>query len=291
MTHTIDLHTPEFQRTFLEMMLLAELTDAYNTEAITALATRGETAFPEDPFFPAMRAYPYIREGNTAKAKEWLDRASERGDHFILHMLNGIVSEDTGFTFEAEQHFLRGVERYPDVPLMHRAIAIHYFERKFYGEAGLHVMHYVRLAGLGPDTVPMLLEFFQVYDDIPIEMVDELMKTASGYLTANPHDSHAHSLYAAICSQRFASLSAGLEDEDPLTEEMIWMLLEVENHGMWSATYDRSEDRTFRHMFADYVNNVILPNTSQFYVLRLRMRYWTRRLTHRFTGGYTVPMS
>ncbi|WP_214798181.1 MULTISPECIES: hypothetical protein [unclassified Exiguobacterium] len=291
MTQTIDIHTPEFQRTFLEMMLLAELTDEYNVAAIDALATRGETAFPNDPFFPAMRAYPHIRDGNIAKAKQWLDTASELGDHYILHMLNGIVSEDTGFTFEAEQHFIRGVELYPDVPIMHRAIAIHYFDRKFYGEAGLHVMHYVRLAGLGPDTVPMLLEFFQVYDDTPLDMVDELMKTASGYLNANPHNPHAHSLYAAICSQRFAALSAELADEDPLTEEMIWMLLEVENHGMWSATYDKSEGHMFRHMFAEYVNNVVLPNTSQLYVWRLRMRYWTRRLTHRFTGGYSVPTS
>lgn len=291
MTQTIDIHTPEFQRTFLEMMLLAELTDEYNVAAIDALATRGETAFPNDPFFPAMRAYPHIRDGNIAKAKQWLDTASELGDHYILHMLNGIVSEDTGFTFEAEQHFIRGVDLYPDVPIMHRAIAIHYFDRKFYGEAGLHVMHYVRLAGLGPDTVPMLLEFFQVYDDIPLDMVDELMKTASGYLNANPHNPHAHSLYAAICSQRFAALSAELADEEPLTEEMIWMLLEVENHGMWSATYDKSEGHMFRHMFAEYVNNVVLPNTSQLYVWRLRMRYWTRRLTHRFTGGYSVPTS
>ncbi|WP_214882191.1 MULTISPECIES: hypothetical protein [unclassified Exiguobacterium] len=291
MTQTIDIHTPEFQRTFLEMMLLAELTDEYNVAAIDALATRGETAFPNDPFFPAMRAYPHIRDGNIAKAKQWLDTVSELGDHYILHMLNGIVSEDTGFTFEAEQHFIRGVELYPDVPIMHRAIAIHYFDRKFYGEAGLHVMHYVRLAGLGPDTVPMLLEFFQVYDDIPLDMVNELMKTASGYLNANPHNPHAHSLYAAICSQRFAALSAELADEEPLTEEMIWMLLEVENHGMWSATYDQSEGHMFRHMFAEYVNNVVLPNTSQLYVWRLRIRYWTRRLTHRFTGGYTVQSS
>ncbi|WP_031422478.1 hypothetical protein [Exiguobacterium sp. NG55] len=291
MTQTIDLHTPEFQRTFLEMMLLAELTEAYNAEAINDMATRGETAFPDDPFFPAMRAYPYIREGDTESAKPWLEKASALGDHYIIHMLKGFVSEDTGFTFEAEQHFLRGVERYPDVPIMHRALAVHYFDRKFHGEAGLHIMNYVRLAGFGPDTVPMLLEFFQVFDDIPLDMVDELMKTASGYLTLNPHDPHAHSLYASMCSHRFAALTAELEDDDPLTDEMIWMLLEVENHGMWSATYDRSEERMFRHMFAEYVDNVILPNTSQFYVWRLRLRYLTRRLTHRFTGGYSVPMS
>ena len=290
MKHTIDLHTPEFQRTFLEMMLLEELMDEYSAETIDSLATRGETSFPNDPFFPAMRAYPHIREGNFEKAKQYLDTASRLGDHYIIHLLNGTLSDDSGFSFEAEQHFTRGVERYPDVPLTHRAIAFHYFNRKFHGEAALHIMHYVRLAGLNTDTAPMLLEFFQVFDNIPLDMLDELMKAATGYLNASPHNPQAHSLYASICSHRFATLVSQLDEDEPLNEDMITMLLEVENHGMWSATYDNSEDKVFRAMFAEYVDSFILPNTSRLYVWRLQMRYWTRRLTHWFTGGYTVRM-
>ncbi|MCT4794768.1 MULTISPECIES: tetratricopeptide repeat protein [Exiguobacterium] len=284
--HTIDLHTPEFQRTFLEMMLLEELTETYNAEAIETLVTRGETRFPDDPFFPAMRAYPLIREGEFDQAKQQLDAASALGDHYLIHCLLGALSDDAGFTFEAEQHYLRAIERFPNVPMTQRAIAIHYFHRKFYGEAGLHLMHYVRLTGFNEETVPMLLDFFQVYDEIPLEMNDELLKAAIGYLNANPRNPHAHSLYASICSHRVDMLVKGKPDQDTLDDETIHMLLEVEEHGMWSATYDDSEDQMFRAMFADYVDNVILPNTSKFYVYRLRLRYWYHRLTHRVTGGY-----
>lgn len=286
MKHTIDVHTPEFQRTFLEMMLLEELMEDYNAQAIETLVARGESLFPADPFFPAMRAYPLIREGEFDQAKQVLDAASLRGDHYIIPCLLGALSEDSGFTFEAEQHYLRAIERYPNVPMTQRAIAIHYFHRKFYGEAALHLMHYIRLAGFNEETVPMLLEFFQVFDEIPLEMNDELMKAAIGYLNANPRNPHAHSLYASICSHRVGILVQQNPENDQLDDETIRMLMEVEEHGMWSATYDDSEDQMFRAMFAEYVDNVILPNTSKSYVYRLRLRYWYHRLTHRVTGGY-----
>ncbi|WP_231557564.1 M48 family metallopeptidase [Exiguobacterium sp. ZOR0005] len=290
MKHTIDLNTPEFQRTFLEMMLLEELSEDYNTEAIETLVKRGETAFPNDPFFPAMRAYPLIREGEFDRAKQQLDEASTLGDHFLIHCLLGALSDDSGFTYEAEQHYLRAVERYPHVPMAQRALAIHYFHRKFYGEAGLHLMHYVRLAGFNEETAPMLLEFFQVFDEIPLEMNDELMKAAIGYLNANPRNPRAHSLYASICSHRVEMLVKRNPEHEQLDDETVHMLIEVQEHGMWSATYDDSEDQMFRAMFADYVDNVILPNTSRFYVYRLRLRYWYHRLTHRVTGGYPDSM-
>ena len=291
MKHTIDLHHPDFQRTFLEMMLLEELIDDYNAESIESLIVRGETHFPEDPFFPAMRAYPLIREGEFGRARAVLEAAGEKGDHYMIHCLHGVLSDDTNFTFEAEQHFLRAVERYPDVPMVQRAIAVHYFNRKFYGEAGLHLMHYVRLAGFNEETVPMLLEFFQAFDEIPLEMNDELLKVAIGYLNANPRNPRAHSLYASICSHRVEMLVKRLpEDNHQLDDETIEMLLEVEEHGMWSATYDDSEDHMFRAMFADYIDNVVLPNTSRLYVYRLRLRYWYHRLTHRLTGGYGDSM-
>ena len=75
MKHTIDLHHLDFQRTFLEMMLLEELIDDYNAESIESLIVRGETHFPEDPFFPAMRAYPLIREGEFGRARAALGLA------------------------------------------------------------------------------------------------------------------------------------------------------------------------------------------------------------------------
>ena len=290
MKHTIDLHNPDFQRTFLEMMLLEELIEDYNAEAIETLIVRGETAFPNDPFFSAMRAYPLIREGDFKQAKLVLETASTLGDHYLIHCLHGALSEDSGFLFEAEQHYCRAVERYPDVPMTRRALAIHYFNRKFYGEAGLHIMHYVRLAGFSEETVPMLLEFFQAFDEIPLEMNDELLKAAIGYLNANPRNPRAHSLYASICSHRVEMLVKRLPEDGQLDDETIATLLEVEEHGMWSATYDDSEDQMFRAMFADYIDNVVLPNTSRTYVYRLRLRYWYHRLTHRLTGGYADSM-
>lgn len=268
-------------------MLLEELSERYNVEAIESLVKQGEAAFPDDPFFPAMRAYPLIREGEFNQARQVLDEAAAKGDHYLIHCLFGSLSEDSGFTFEAEQHYVQAVTRYPDVPMTQRTLAIHYFNRKFYGEAGLHLMHYVRLAGFNEETVPMLLEFFQVFDEIPLEMNDELLKTAAGYLAANPKNPRAHSLYAGICSHRVEMLVKRLPEDGTLDDETIMMLLEVEEHGMWSATYDDSEDRMFRAMFAEYIDNVVLPNTSRGYVYRLRMRYWYHRLTHRLTGGYS----
>lgn len=288
MKHTIDLHTPELQRTFWEMILLEELVDEYNAETIDRLATNGETAFPDDPFFKVVRAYPLIREGELDRAKRLVDEASLLGDHPLIHLMNGHISEESGFTFEAEQHFLRAVERYPDVPMPRRALAIHYFNRKFYGESGLHLLHYVRLAGFADDTVSMLLEFFQVFDDVPLEMNEELTRVALNYLFAHPHDPRAHSLYAQLCSSRVSALTGQLNEGEPLTDEMIGLLLEVEDHGMWSATYDHSSDKVFRTMFKEYVDNVILPNTSRYYVTHLQIRYWIRRLTYRFTGGYSI---
>lgn len=288
--HTIELNSPIFQRSFLEMMILEELMNEYSTEAIDTLATRGETSFPESPIFPAMRAYPFLREGDFDRAKQQLDVARSVGEHYVIDCLDGLLSEEAGFTFEAEQHFLRAQARHPDVPMTQRALAFHYFNRKFYGEAGVHLMAYIRLVGFNEETVPLLLEFFQVYDDMSLEMNDELMKAAIGYLVAHPHDSHAHSLYASICSTRFALLTADLEEGEPLTDEMAIMFIQVEDHGMWSATYDKSEERHFRAMFRDYVQDVVLPNTSRLYVMRLHLRYWTRRLTHRFTGGYSTRL-
>lgn len=269
---------PEFEHSFLEMALLEEMIYHYDAETIESLISQGETSFPDEPFFPAIRAFPYIVHEEYEEATEWLDRASELGDHFIIHCLRADISEHNGFWFEAEQHYKLAIERYPNIARVRREYANYCFRRKYYDEACLHMTHYVRIAGFTEDSTRLLLTFFEYLDEYSVEMTQDLKNLAVDLLHRNHKNALAHAHYAIYCHSQYRAVVRAIRNDIYYDIDLDGLLFEIHEHWLHAAIYATENSSYFKKVFFEQLTTFEMPETvTRFYYFRFRMRYYVHR--------------
>lgn len=285
MTHTIEAFTLELQYNSLEALLLQKFSiieglvysdtpfEELEFDIFDDLIYRGTNDFPSSPFFPAMRAYPYILKGEWSEAERLIDMATEKGEHFILYSLRGLLCEKLNHLEEAEKHYLYAAKNYPDIPLIRYALAGLYLNQERFEEAFLQMMHYTRLSTFSPESVELLIGFFQHLTSVPFNMYVYMYRSIVVLLNFRPTCSHTNALYASICGVRYNELVSLTEQGEDVEEELFFFWDNMVKYKLLSAVYDRNNENGNKDGFKEFFRETVVPQRYFWYSIPYITRY------------------
>lgn len=286
MVHTLHAKSNEITIPFAEVDLLHHLTVEFEPTLFQQKIERLRQLAPNHPLPGIAEAYALFHEQNFSAARRQLEQTrAKTGDHVRAHLLLGLMSEVEQFQHEAEQHFLAALSLFPDEPSVHRHLAVHYYDREFYGEAASHALQYLKKIGPGGEGTLMTIDMMQAmpgHDDYVLESLYAMLLE----IPDHRHDMIFHAIAANNAEMRydlFCKTLDGEPDEDTIFQLDSMLSLMIE-HSMWAAVYDQSEERMYQTVFKTICRDLTYRHAGIRSIplyLSIRSRYFVRRLLHR----------
>lgn len=286
MTHTLHAHSNDITIPFAELDLLHHLTAEFEPTLFQQKIERLQQLAPNHPLPGIAEAYAFFHKQNFSAARRQLEQArAKTGDHVRAHLLLGLMSEVEQFQHEAEQHFLAALSLFPGEPIVHRYLAVHYYDRTFHGEAAHHALQYLKKIGPDREGTLMMINMMQSMPDHDDYVLESLYATLLE-IPEHRHDMVFHAIAANNAEMRYDAFCKTLDGEpdEATTARLDSLLSLMVEHSMWAAIHDQSDERMYRKMFTDMCRDLTFRQAGLRSVplyLSIRSRYWINRLQHR----------
>ncbi|OIN67522.1 hypothetical protein BLD48_04725 [Exiguobacterium sp. KRL4] len=286
MTHTLHAHSNDITIPFAELDLLYHLTSEIEVERLHEKIQYLQHLAPTHPLPGIAHAYGLFHAQNFSAARQQIESARDKtGDHVRAHLLLGLMSEVEQFQHEAEQHFLTALKLFPDEPIVHRHLAVHYYDRAFHGEAAHHALQYLKKIGPGGEGTLMTIDMMQSMPDHDEHVLESLYALLIE-IPEHRHDMVFHAIAANNAEMRYDAFCKTLDGEpdEATTARLDSLLSLMVEHSMWAAIHDQSDERMYRKIFTDICRDLTFRHAGLRSVplyLSIRSRYWINRLLHR----------
>ncbi|MGX8176811.1 tetratricopeptide repeat protein [Exiguobacterium artemiae] len=286
MTHTLHAHSNDITIPFAELDLLNHLTSEIEVEQLHEKIQYLQKLAPTHPLPSIAHAYGLFHAKDFSAARQQIELARDKtGDHVRAHLLLGLMSEVEQFQHEAEQHFLTALKLFPGEPIVHRYLAVHYYDRTFHGEAAHHALQYLKKIGPDREGTLMMIDMMQSmpdHDDYVLESLYALLLE----IPEHRHDMVFHAIAANNAEMQYDAFCKTLDGEpdEATTARLDSLLSLMVEHSMWAAIHDQSDERMYRKIFTDMCRDLTFRHAGLRSVplyLSIRSRYWINRLLHR----------